>query len=128
MRVLRAPAVLLALSCVLIAAAVLPTALCCQAAAHASQGTDAHDCCKGKEHGAACPRSKAPPPTEPGCPTMRDCDTADGLLMRLLAQVGFIPGHPDITDEQLALSENVIDRRDSPVAHAPNPDPPPPRV
>lgn len=119
---------LLALSGMLIGATVLPTVLCCQAAAHMSGATDTHECCEGGKHGAACPLGKSPTPPDPGCPVMQSCDTDDGLLMRLLGQVGFLPGPQDTAAGHVVVSNVVTNPGDAPNGFAPNPEPPPPRV
>ena len=128
MKVLRSPSVLIALSCVLLAATVTPTALGCQVAASAGEADDAHACCKGKKHGAACPVSLARAKSDPSCPAMRGCDTTDNLLMQLLGQAGFVPERLVAVGAPASLVGVVSVWSDVPRVGTHAPEPPPPRI
>ena len=128
MRALRTPSLLVALSCILLAATAMPTALGCHVAASVGQDDGAHECCKGKKHGAACPLGKARPKSDPSCPAMRGCDTNDGRLMQLLGQVDFVPEALDAGPAPALAVGLVPAFADGPRAATRAPEPPPPRV
>lgn len=128
MNVLRIPSVLLALSCVVIGATVMPTALGCQVAASSGADQGTHECCKGKAHGAACPLSTATKKNDPACPVMQGCDTDDGLLMQLLGQAGFLREPRTPGPVSAPMVDLLVDVPHRPRAAALALEPPPPRV
>ncbi len=84
--------------------ALLPAALCCRAAM-AADGTAAHACCEGGEHGAMCPLKLGhddetdPPPEQP---RMAGCNAFDDALIGLLGLAGFTPDSFELTADPAA--------------------------
>lgn len=115
----------------LVALALLPVALCCQAVMVADGTAAAPACCSGGEHGARCPMKRAGRTDEqdaaPDVPRLIGCNSLDDALVGLLNFTGFTPGAFDWTAGPTRF-ERVIEARYRAVSLAGAPSPPPPRI
>lgn len=115
----------------LVALALLPAALCCQAMMVADGTTGVSACCGGGEHGAMCPMKRAgrtdEQDTARDAPRMIGCNSLDDALVGLLNLTGFTPDAFEWTAGP-ALLERITETRYRTVALAGAPPPPPPRV
>lgn len=114
----------------LVALALLPAALCCQAMMVAER-TTAPACCEGGEHGAMCPMKRAASAdakhAAPDAPRMIGCNSLDDALIGLVGLTGFTPDTFELTSH-LSGSERIADVRYASAPLAGGPAPPPPRA
>lgn len=115
----------------LVALALLPAALCCQAVMVAD-GTAMPACCEGGEHGAMCPMKRAAGNESAGAAAedqqrMVGCKSLDDALVGLLGLAGFTPDVFELSADP-AHTDRVTDIRDAAVSFARSPSPPPPRA
>ena len=115
----------------LVALALLPAALCCQAVMVADGTTDVPACCGGGGHGATCPMKRAgrtdEQDTARDAPRMIGCNSLDDALVGLFNLTGFTPDAFEWTAGP-ALFERITETRYRVASLTGAPSPPPPRV
>jgi hypothetical protein len=130
-RPLRTGTVAAVIAWKLVALALLPAALCCQAVMAADGTGNVPACCGGGEHGAMCPMKRAGRTDEQGAapdvPRMIGCNSLDDALVGLLNLSGFTPDAFEWTAGP-ALLERIPETRYRTVALGGAPPPPPPRA
>lgn len=118
----------------LTALALLPAALCCQAAMDPGAPLP---CCEGESHGAMCPMEKSPnraadPSGETdagklGQARMIGCNTLDDALVGLVGLTGFTPDAFALAADPAVIGR-VVPTHDAAASIAGAPHAPPPRA
>ena len=134
LRNLRAGTVAGVIAWKLTALALLPVALCCQAAMDPAAPLA---CCEGEDHGTMCPMDKSPnraadpsghPHTgEAGQARMIGCSSLDDALVGLVSLTGFTPDAFTLAANP-AVTGRVVPTHDAAVSFAGIPHAPPPRA
>ena len=134
LRHLRAGTVAGVIAWKLTALALLPAALCCQAA---MEFAGPLPCCEGESHGAMCPMAKSPnqmadssdqPATgQTGQTRMIGCNSLDDALIGMVSLTGFTPDAFTLAANP-AVSGRVVPTHDVAASFVAAPHAPPPRA